>query len=258
LYRIVVTSAWLVAAAPAAAGRLDDGYGSDPTRPLGYAFEKVAPTPDREASPSHEVNVRLRSVSVPRVVLDNWYNDETDPQYAYVEPRPHLSGVGMGFEFVLKGAHHNGIFYGEYVDSRMPAGYFDDLDEDLLDGDYVVPSDGFGLVGAGANYAYEAPIVRSADTGGRFQLGYLIGGGLGVAVLVGELDRWGADSFGNPGYMRFATGEAADEGRKLSRVYPLVDVNTGLRFTFGDRFVVRAEGGLHSALYFGATAGVMF
>ena len=39
---------------------------------------------------------------------------------------------------------------------------------------------------------------------------------------------------------------------------PLVDINAGLRFNFGDRVVLRAEGGLHTFVYYGATLGIMF
>jgi hypothetical protein len=38
----------------------------------------------------------------------------------------------------------------------------------------------------------------------------------------------------------------------------MIDINAGLRFNFGDRFVLRVEGGLHTMLYYGATAGIMF
>ena len=134
----------------------------------------------------------------------------------------------------------------------------DDDPSDPLDGDYIQPSDGLGLIGIGANYAYEAPLVTSEETGGRFAMGFVLGGGLGVGVLAGRIDQWKNDALGNPSYKRFQDGAEPDNDRQIPRVFPLVDVNAGFRFHFGDRLVLRTEGGLHSALYVGASAGVEF
>jgi hypothetical protein len=38
----------------------------------------------------------------------------------------------------------------------------------------------------------------------------------------------------------------------------MVDVNAGLKFNFGDRAVLRLEGGLHTLIYYGATLGIKF
>ncbi len=241
--------------------RYDDGYGGDPTEPLKFAFERFAGAPVRtEKALANEFNLRLRFVSVPRFVLDNWFVDDDSPDWAYVEPRPRIGGVGLGFEYVVQTPHDSGIFYVEYVDSLMKGGYWDDYDAptDSLDGDYINPGAGTGIVGAGVNYAYEAPLVKRDETGSRFSMGLVFGGGLGIGVLVGKLDQWGPDALGNPSYKRFADGEPPDNTRKIPRVWPLVDVNAGFRFRFGERFVLRTEGGLHTAFFAGASAGVTF
>lgn len=240
--------------------RFEDNYGTDPTVPLQYPFDVVAKVPENRRKFMMEFSFRTRLVSVPRSVLDVWYFDDTDVDWAYIEPRPHISGVAAGFEFVLKGNSANGIFYLEFVDSQMTDGYWDDIEEpaDHLDGDYLAPSAGMGLIAVGADYAYEAHIVKIDDTEGRFGLSFLVGGGLGVGVLAGRLDRWGPDSDGNPSYKRYLDGIESDAGKDVPRVYPMVDVNTGLRFNIGNRAVFRVEGGLHTLLYYGATAGVMF
>jgi len=241
--------------------RYDDGYGGDPTEPLGFAFERFINSPEREEKAlAYEVNLRIRGVTVPRFVLDNWFVDDDSPEYAYVDSRPHVGGVALGLEYVIQTPHDSGIFYVEYVDSLMKSGYWDDIDSpsDSLDGDYIHPSAGTGLVGVGADYAYEAPLVKREETGGAFTMGFVIGGGLGIGVLVGQLDQWGPDALGNPSYKRFADGDPPDNTRNIPRVWPLVDVNAGFRFRFGERFVLRTEGGLHTAFYGGASAGVTF
>ncbi len=239
---------------------LEDGYGGDPTDPLDYALEGIAPTPTHDRTFDMEVNFRVRSVSVPKSVLDVWYYDADDADWAYFEPRPHLAGTAIGLEYVVKNESANGIFYAEFVDSAMSNGYWDDIEEPAnhLDGDYLSPSRGMGLVAFGANYAYEAHLVRIEDTEGQLGLSFLIGGGLGLGVLAGRLDRWGPDNNGNPAYKRFLDGVAPDSDKAVPRVYPMVDVNAGLRFNLGNRAVIRLEGGLHTLLYYGTSVGVMF
>ena len=142
----------------------------------------------------------------------------------------------------------------------MGKGYFchDDDDDGYVNGDFLRPSKGLGLIGFGADYAYEGHIVTLDDTGGRFGMSMLVGGGLGVGVLAGSLDRWVYDDQGNPSYKRYLDGVEPDSTTGIPRVLPLVDVNAGLRFHLGDRAVVRVEGGLHTMLFWGVSAGVAF
>lgn len=253
---------WVVAAAHAETP-FEDGYGGDPREPLAYPFEKVAPTPTHDRKFDLEVGIRFRNVSVPASVMDIWYFDDDDPDWAWIDGRPKIAGTAMGLEFNLA-AHNgsNGIFWAEYIDSRMKAGYWDDIEDqqsvDHLDGDWVAPSRGTGMVSFGGDYAYEALMVKSAQTDGRFAMGFLVGGGLGLGILVGELNRWTADDDGNPSYKRFLDGLPPDDDQNLPRVYPMVDVNAGLRFTFGDRVSWRLEGGLHTLLYYGSSLAVRF
>jgi hypothetical protein len=264
VYRAVLAAASLAllagstVAVAAPADRLQDGYGGPPTQPLGFAFDHITPTPKGHRKLEMEVNVRVRAMSVPRSILDTWYRDEDDPEWAYVEGRPKIAGTTAGLEYVVKGNNQNGLFYVEYTDSAMKDGYWDDPDESYIDGDYLRPSKGLGLIGVGANYAYGAPLVKLGDTQGRFQLDFLIGGGLGVGILAGRLDRWEYDDLGNPSYKQFLDGDEPTGTTGVPRVLPLVDVNSGLRFTLGDRAVFRIEGGLHTLLYWGVAGGVTF
>ncbi len=254
-----VVALWM-GSAPAAAATFDDGYGDDPTKPLSYPFEKAAPLPDHDRKFDMEMGIRLRQVSVPRSVLDVWYFDQDDPNWAYIAPRPVILGTAVGLEYLLSGNSANAIFYTEWIDSAMKDGYWDDIEEpaDHMDGDYLDPSRGMGMVAFGADYAYEAHLVTTDQTDGRFGLGFMVGGGLGMGVLVGRLDRWGPDDIGNPAYKRYLDGLPPDEDKSVPRVFPMVDVNTGLRFRFGDRVSWRLEGGLHTLLFYGTSVGVTF
>jgi hypothetical protein len=239
-----------------------DGYGGDPRTPLAYPFEKVAPEPKHERAYSLEVGLRIRNVTVPSSVMDIWYFDKDDPDWAWIDGRPKIGGTAMGLEFNVVGKGSNGIFYAEFVDSRMKAGYWDDIEDseavDHLDGDWVAPSAGTGLVAFGGDYAYEALLVKSEQTDGRFALGFMVGGGLGMGILAGRLDRWTPDDNGNPSYKRVLDGLPPDDDQNLPRVYPMVDVNAGLRFSFGDRVSWRLEGGLHTLLFYGSSVAVRF
>jgi hypothetical protein len=229
-------------------------------RSRGYTFDGVSQKIRNERAYQMEFNFRGRWVTVPKSILDVWYYDIGDENWAYIDRRPRIKGYALGVEFVVKGDSANGIFYAEFMDSEMETGYWDDVEEppDHLDGDFLAPSAGLGLIAFGADYAYEAHLISPRDTQGRFGLSYLIGGGLGMGIMTGRLDRWGPDEDGNPSYKRYLDGDDPDENKDLPRVYPIVDVNTGIRINLGNRLVWRIEGGLHTLLYYGMSAGVTF
>jgi hypothetical protein len=230
-----------------------------PKRP-DYPFPNATPVPERDRAYLFELSFRGRRVSLPRAIVDRWYFDDSDPNWAFIEPRPHIAGTAFGLELAVRDEHANGIFYAEFVHASLGPGYWDDVEDpaEHLDGVYLEPSDALGLVGAGANYAYEVHILDDEKTQDKLGVSWMIGGGLGVGVLVGRIDKWNSDKFGNPAYKRYLDGVEPDEAARVPRVFPLVDVNTGVRLTIGRRGVIRLEGGLHTLLYYGATAGVTF
>ena len=250
--------AWMV---PAFAGDLvDDGYGVDPTAPVRYALEDVAPYPAHDRSPHVGIGLRFRSLSVPRAIVDRWYIDANSEDWVGPGERPHLSGIGVGLEALIRGKASNGRFYAEYVDSSMEPGYWDDADgtADPLDGRYIEPSGAFGLVGVGANYGYELRVVDLHQTAGTFGLSVVGWGGLGLGFLVGRVDQWSSDELGNPAYDRFLEGRAADAENRLPTFVPLIDLSAALRLNFGDRLLWELEGGLHSSVFAGTSLGVVF
>jgi len=213
-----------------------------------------------------ELGFRGRYLSVPDSILDIWFYDDDTAGYAYSEPRPQVHAYSVGIEFVVKSevteesnGGSNGIFYVQYIDNLMPDGYWDDREEpaDHLDGDYIAPTDNLGIVALGANYAYELHMVKTMNTNGNFGMSMVVGGGLGVGILIGELEYWRPDA-GTPSFERKDDRDLLEGNKPVPPVLPLVDINIGFRFNFGDRFVLRLEGGLQDMLYMGGSVGLMF
>ena len=241
----------------------EDASPSDEPAPLALATEE-----DSEEEPARrgymELGFRGRHMSVPNSLLDIWYFSERDE--GLDEPRPKVQAYGLGLEFVIKTrpeedsvGSSNGIFYFDWLSNLTSAGYWDDVEDpaDHADGDYVVPSKDLGLLVLGADYAYEIHMVRTAQTKGNFGLSLLVGAGIGVGVLLGDLEYWSSEG-GVPAYERFANGADPEGDKRIPKVLPVLDINVGLRFNFADRFVIRAEGGFHDMFYMGGSMGVMF
>ena len=220
---------------------------------------------DPERNFDMELGFRGRYLTVPDSILDIWFYNAKDDGWIADEDRPQVHGYTVGLEFVVKSkvredsnGGNNGIFYFQWIDSSMKEGYWDDVEEppDHDDGDYIVPSNDLGLVSLGADYAYELHMVKTMNTNGNFGMSMLVGAGLGVGILIGDLEFWGPEA--TNGIVRFQNGEPSTGFKRMPPVFPLVDVNIALRFNFGDRFVVRLDGGLQSMLYGGGAIGLMF
>jgi hypothetical protein len=210
-----------------------------------------------------EFGFRVRRMTVPRGLLDIWYHDADDPRWPIPgEDRPFINGWSYGVEFIAKDDRANAIVWIDWIDSNMPTGYWDDVEDppNFQDGDYLRPSSNLGLFTFGADYMYDIPMVRHSQTKGVFGMSFNVGAGLGVAFLMGRLERWVPDdALDRPAYVLFQSGEPANaDDKDIPRIYPMVDFNMGLRFNFANRFVLRLEGGLHTMLYYGASAGFQF
>jgi hypothetical protein len=218
---------------------------SDPTR---------AEDTGRKRSFLMEVNFRARYLDLPDSILDIWYEDhKEDPN---IPDRPHVGAYILGGEFVIKDDRANGIFYAEWIKPTLEPGYWDDREEPPDDGDgsFVRP-EGFGLVAIGADYAYE---IKANSW-----FSFLVGAGLGVGFRTGELQEWRpGDTDGMCGYLQTAYERAEDcdpdQIVEVPGAIPIIDVNVGPKFNFGDKASLRLEGGLHNLPYGGATLGVVF
>jgi hypothetical protein len=205
-----------------------------------------------------EMSFRGRRMSIPRGVLDLWYIASNSPLWPLPgEERPHVQAWSYGMEFVVKAKKDNGIFWFDWIDLSMPDGYWQS-NTDSLGGNYLQPTRNLGLVSFGADYAYEASLVRLEQTRGIFGLSLVVGGGLGLAVMVGDIQRWSTSPDGVPAYTRFEDGLPPDTDNEIPRLYPMVDIHLGLRLNFANRVVIRLEGGLHSMLFYGVTIGYRF
>lgn len=245
----------LLAGAPAVAAPLDLPPAADePTADL-VGTSGV----DYSRKTLMELNFRTRYVSLPSSILDIWYFNENDPG-ANPLARPKARGYVLGIEYVLKPQPSNWIFYAEYMGNLIQEGYWDDVEEPAEhdDGDWIQP-DRFGLVITGVNYAHEIEAQP--------WLSFLVGGGLGLGIVTGQLTQWSPGGFADntepdclPSDAAYVRKDVcADDGpKRIPGVLPMVDISAGVRFNFGDSANLRIEGGLHDLIYGGVAMGVVF
>jgi hypothetical protein len=238
----------------------------DPAAPPAAEASPVAADATTKVEPKQrraftmEANLRVRYLSVPNSVMDVWYFDSDDTG-ANPLARPSIRAYAVGGEWVVDKAPATWIFYGEWIGNAMDEGYWDDVESDPADhadGVWIDP-DGFGMVVLGANYGHQIPI--------REWLDFLVGGGLGLGFVTGELTVWNGG--GDPdivdatclersaAYERQAVCE--DDGpARVPGLSPLVDLTASARVHFADQGTVRLDAGFHNALYIGTAMGVVF
>ena len=214
-----------------------------------------------------ELSLRTRNMSLPRGLLDIWFfdNPSRDPRAVGWplpdESRPHVNGQSYGVEMAFLGDQGGALVYFDYVDSFMGTGYFDDVEDNPpnhLNGDYLRPAPNLGLVAFGANYTFDVPLIKAEKTKGAFAWKFAIGGGLGLGLLTGQIDRWVESDGGEPAFELYHRGDPPNGEKSIPRVFPMVDVNAGMKFIFAERVVLRLEGGLHTLLYWGGSVGIVF
>ena len=208
------------------------------------------------------VNFRGRWMSVPDSVMDIWFFNGSDFDGTHPE-RPSISAYSIGLEYVITQGTANGIFYVDWMRSLMGEGYWDDVEDppNPNDGDYVKPV-GLGMVALGANYGFGIPLNPGNPD---FEAAIMIGGGLGIGFMTGELQKWDAHQdasgvvYNAYEWYNHPDGTPEPDGTtRIPGVLPLVDINMGMRFTIAQQATVRLEGGLHDMLYLGGSVGVMF
>lgn len=222
---------------------------------------------------TYEVSLRGRYMGLPKSFMDLWdtrakdegwaLSKEAQPDWDHPRDRPVIQGMAYGLEIAFRKGNGGGSVFFDWVDSGMTEGYWDDRDdnpapEDFLDGDYLVPAKNLGIIMFGGNYQYEVPIVKPEMTKNAFAMHFHVGTGAGLALMVGKLDRWVPGENAEPAFLLYDQGEAPNSEKKIPRVLPVVDLNVGLKFTFGNRVVLRVEGGLHTLLYGGGSIGMRF
>lgn len=250
---------------PGQAIPLPDTEPARPPKPMATADAEAAEAPEAEdARPRmrYELGVRARYVSVPSGLLDAWYTDLDTEGWPVDTARPVPLAATYGLEFLFLRERSTGVIYLEVAQSFMAEGLWDDTDNpnDFRDAEWLRPSPFFGAVILGANGQYAAPIVGLDQTKGKFTLDFIVGGGLGIAVLVGSMDRWTYDYDTNQtAWQQLAAGRPARGQADLkSPVWPVPDFELGFKFGFVDKAWLRILGGLHGGLSIGGSAGGRF
>lgn len=210
-----------------------------------------------------ELSARARYMGVPAGVMDGWFHSAKDPEWPVVgSDRPKIQGAAYGAEFVFSRDNSMGLFYVEFAQSFMKEGYWDDREDgtaSFIDGSWLRPTPLFGAVIVGMNGAYDAELVRLTQTDGKFGLAFEVGGGLGLATLIGHLEEWKQDpSTGEPAYQLVANGMPSTIKNLRSPVWPTLDVNLGFKLNFADHAILRLEAGIHDAFYVGGALGGRF
>lgn len=222
----------------------------------------MSPTAEAGQYPM-QAGLRARTMSIPGAFLDPYLFNESNA------PRPTVRALAWGGEFTLANPATQWIFYVERIQLQVEEGYWDDVEEpaDHFDGQWIDPSDGFGLVALGANAGKDIPIT---DDTKDVWLDFHISGGLGLGIPTGELVRWRAgvnytsdpvtDETCLPDEMASVRKDTCgnDGTVNLPPVVPLLDFNLGFQTHFGENVYLRLEGGLHSMIYGGAALGGRF
>ncbi|MED5373487.1 MAG: hypothetical protein VX899_20890 [Myxococcota bacterium] len=209
-----------------------------------------------------EVNLRGKYMSVPDSFLDIFFFNESANNGNHLA-RPDVRAYAAGMEFAIRsngmGSGAMGSFYFDYLGPLIEDGYWDDREDessganpDYNDGYWLAPSSNFGFVTLGANYYYD---LRLAPW-----FSFIVGGGLGVAMTIGEIQRWGPTEDGTPAWNRddLDSSEADRDPLPIPGAVPYWDLNFGLKFHFNDKASLRLEGGMHPLFYGGAAVGIVF
>ena len=219
-------------------------------------------------SPQLGVNLRFRSMSIPSSILDTWYFDSDDAGARPLD-RPKVGANVYGVEFAVEPAPASFLFYAEYWKVRMEEGYWDDREDEPVDhndGSWLQPSK-LGMVAFGANVGHEVPL--SNDDANNW-VGLRFGGGLGLAIPTGTINRWnaGANWTSDPSNGcapdEFAPTRATttacdpDEVLELWPVFPVLDIDVALRMHISDVALIRIDAGMHDMFYVGTAVGATF
>ncbi len=216
------------------------------------AGDPSAGQPERARDFLMEVNLRGRYMVVPDSILDIWYFNGSDDNGAHLE-RPSIRAYATGLEFCVRNDTQMGAFYFDYWGNLIEGGYWDDVEdpEDYLDGDWMEPSENFGVVNFGINYYYDMRLAK--------WFSIVVGAGLGGAYVIGDLEQW--DSKGGEAAYKVHQDDPdapPDDVYRIPSVVPVVDINAGVKFHINDRASIRLEGGLHNLLYGGGALGIVF
>lgn len=211
------------------------------------------------AQPTQDISVTYRNASLPDSWLDSFFSNGD-------EKRPTIATQNFGLEYARTKEKTTWVLYYEYTQNKTGAGYWDDLEKplDRSDGVWVKPIDvRLHTLGFQSLFDINIPIPKE-----KWNVDILLGGGLGIGILTGSIERWhnGATEYAenNSNCTTFGLGDAMvrealcgndpdAEGLPIP-VLPVLDISTGVRVRY-DRFSTKLLFGIHNLPYIGITAG---
>ena len=209
------------------------------------------------AEPVQDINVTYKNASLPDGWLDSFFSNGD-------EERPTLKTESFGLEYARTKDKTTWVLYYEYIQNKTKSGYWDDLEEplDRSDGVWVKPVDvNMHTLGFQSVFNINIPVQQE-----KLTINALIGGGLGIGILTGSIERWhnGATDyaqnnnncvpFGDAIVREALCGNNPDVDGLPIPVLPVLDLSTGVQVRY-DRFSTKIMFGIHNLPYVGFSLG---
>ena len=209
------------------------------------------------AEPIQDINLTYRSASLPDGWLDAYFSNEN-------EARPILKTQNFGLEYARTKENTTWVLYYEFIQNKTLAGYWDDLEEplDRSDGVWISPEAvNMHTLGFQSIYNIRIPIPNDA-----FTIDALIGGGLGIGVLTGSIERWhnGTTDYATSNQNCDILEDAKVRSKECSNspdvdglpipVLPVLDLSTGVQLRYA-RATTKIMFGFHNLPYVGVSVG---
>lgn len=209
------------------------------------------------AEPIQDINATYRNASLPDGWLDSFFSNGD-------EARPTLKTESFGLEYARTKDKTTWVLYYEYMQNKTKSGYWDDLEEplDRSDGVWIKPVD-VNMHTLGFQSLFNIDIPTPQD---KLTVHALIGGGLGIGILTGSIERWhnGSTEYANNNSNCVPLGDAIvrealcgsnpDVDGLPIPVLPVLDLSAGVQVRY-DNFSTKILFGLHNVPYVGFSLG---
>lgn len=206
------------------------------------------PPPDETAGleaankPRLGIGLRIRNVRIPEGMFE-WFIEDVPGS---------VSNVGIGLEIARRRGNFEFQFGLEYEHLTAPAGLWVEKGKPVMGGnvDRVVDND-FRWITAEVSFMNHSPIID--------QVSLRYGGGAGIAVLMGSVNR--TDQFCATNNLDSCVDAPAPNDNTpydTPPVFIVVNAVIGLQIRPTPDIFINLEGGLRTLPFFGATAGYYF
>jgi hypothetical protein len=207
------------------------------------------------------IGVRMRSVWVPRSILELFVTRAAGGAQNY----------GFGLDLTRRRGTSELQLGFEYENISVGQGVWINKGEDVAMGDeadYVLsPEDSGNKL---SWFTVEFTFVNHAEITKAISVRY--GGGLGIGVVLGELDHYNIICVGatnatpEPGCVppryqgngMYSEGTATVHAYELPPVFPVVNAILGLQFKPLDKLTINVEGGIRTLPFFGVSSSYFF